>query len=139
MKRAIILASVIACLALCSASVQAGYICGKIFWNESVHSDGASYAWVYALHTSIPSNSDSVQTNCCGLYAITGLAAGSYNMKVKLFYNQADPCGHVGEGCDDAEVMGPMNVVPDAEDVDIDPELGGCTNSQWPCPDPCPH
>jgi len=138
MKRAIILAAVIACLALSSATAQAGYICGKVFWDESIHSDGASYAWVIAVDPFTPENTDSVQTNCCGLYAITDLAASSYDMFVRLFYNQADPCSHVGEGCDDAWVTGPEDVEPDAEDVDIDLELGGCTNSQWPCPDPCP-
>ena len=137
MKRAIILAAVVACLALPSASVQAGYICGKVFWDENSHSDGASYAWVYALERGT-TNVDSVQTNCCGLYAITGLEGESYDMSAKLFYNQADPCSHVGEGCDDAQVGGPMGVEPDAEDVDMDLGLSDCTNSQTPCDDPCP-
>jgi hypothetical protein len=139
MKRLLMLTVTLVCLTLFSATTQAGYISGKVFWDEALHSDGASYAWVYAIEVGNPQNVDSTETNCCGLYAITGLdTSKTYDMSAKLYYNQADPCSHVGEGCDYAQVAGPAGVQPDAEDVDIDLGLSDCTNSQTPCDDPCP-
>ena len=136
---AVLLVATILILDLAFSDVaSAGYICGKVFWNEAEHDSGATdiTMWAQSVHDPVP---HMTSTNCCGEYAFTGLTV-TWTYKVWGLFGciTADPCQISGSEC--WEMVWTDTLEGTANETGVDFDLGiDCANVQDPCEDPCPE
>jgi len=123
---------------LISGEASAGYICGKVSWNEAEHDSGATdiTIWAKAVEEAQP---HMTVTNCCGEYAFTGLTVDREYKVWGLFgCITADPCQISGSECWEMVWTDTTEARPNATGINFD--LGiDCANAQVDCNDPCPE